>query len=439
MFGFPIAVLVGALAVVGAGLLFALYRSVSRGRRHGAEAAAAPGGSRRSAAVAWGAVHVSEPVHLDPRMTFARPGMRGPLFQYGGNGPGVELDVPFAVVAVQTTGFAPDAGDRIVEVAVARVDASGRISDEYSTLVDPGRDVGPIFMHGINGSDVRGAPTFEEIAGELLARMDGAIVVAHNAVIEERFLAAEFDRIGVQLPLNPALCALWLSRRTVDAPSDELTVLARAAGLPVTGGHGALTDVRTVARLLPQMLATAGEPLRFLTGTRPMPELECDAVPTPRIEESRGTSTWLAALIRKLPRSAAEAREADAQRYLDALTVALADGRIVGGESQALARLARTAGLGGAEVVALHRTFLDAVGAVARRNSILTTAEIRQLKTAASGLGLPEYFDDLRPTSPQDLIAARSVPVPRSAGDCGNCRAAGHHRATCPVLAPAGR
>ncbi|MCW2579680.1 MAG: hypothetical protein JWR82_1281, partial [Blastococcus sp.] len=262
---------------------------------------------------------------------------------------------------------------------------------------------------------------------------------AHNAVIEERFLAAEFDRIGVQLPLNPALCTLWLSRRTVDAPSDELTVLARAAGLPVTGGHGALTDVRTVARLLPQMLATAGEPLRFLTGTRPMPALECDAAPKPRIEDSRGTSTWLAALIRRLPRSAAEAREADAQRYLDALTVALADGRIVGGESQALTRLAATAGLGGAEVLALHRTFLDAVGAVARRNSILTTAEIRQLKTAASGLGLPEYFDDLRPTSPRDLIAARSVPGPRPAGDCGNCRAAGHHRATCPALAPAGR
>ena len=436
MFGVPIAVLVGGLGVVGAGLLLALYRSISAGRRRVAEADGDAG--RTSAPVTWGAVHVSEPVRLEPRMTFARPGMRGPLFQYGGDGPGVELDLPFAVVAVQTTGFSPDAGDRIVEIAIARVDAQGHLTDEYSTLVDPGRDVGPIFVHGINGSDVREAPTFEEIAGELLARMDGAIVVAHNAVVEERFLAAEFDRIGLRLPLNPALCALWLARQTIDAPSDELTVLARAAGVPVTGGHGALTDVRTVARLLPRMLAAAPEPPRFLTGARPLPELECDVPPRPRIEDARGASTWLAALIRRLPRST-EVPQAAAHRYLDALTVALADGRIVGGESQALARLAGTAGLGGAEVVALHRTFLDAVGAVARRNSILTTAEIRQLKTAASGLGLPEYFDDLRPTSPQDLIAARSVPVPRSGGACGDCRAAGHHRATCPALAPAGR
>ena len=34
-------------------------------------------------------------------------------------------------------------------------------------------------------------------------------------------------------------------------------------------------------------------------------------------------------------------------------------------------------------------------------------ARLRQLKTAASGLGLPDFFDDLRPTSPQDLLAAR--------------------------------
>ena len=275
MFGIPIAVLVGGLAVVGAALLFALYRSISSGRRR--VAADAPG--RASAPVTWGAVHVSEPVRLEPRTAFARPGMRGPLFQYGGNGPGVVLDLPFAVVAVQTTGFSPDAGDRIVEVAVARVDARGRITDEYSTLVDPGRDVGPIFVHGITGSDVREAPTFEEIAGELLARMDGAIVVAHNAVVEERFLAAEFGADRPPAAAEPGAGRAVAGPADAGRASDELSVLARSAGLPSTGGHGALTDVRTVAPLLPRMLAALPEPPRFLTGSRPLPELECDTPP----------------------------------------------------------------------------------------------------------------------------------------------------------------
>ena len=65
----------------------------------------------------------------------SEPGLRGPLFQYGGDGPGFEVEAPFAVVTIATTGFSPANGDRIVEIAVARVDASGRVCDEYATLV----------------------------------------------------------------------------------------------------------------------------------------------------------------------------------------------------------------------------------------------------------------------------------------------------------------
>jgi hypothetical protein len=55
----------------------------------------------------------------------------------------------------------------------------------------------------------------------------------------------------------------------------------------------------------------------------------------------------------------------------------------------------------------LHRRVLEHLRAATLQDVILTTAELRQLKTAASGLGLADYFDDLRATSPQDLLAAR--------------------------------
>src|SRR6478752_4370919 len=145
-----------------------------------------------------------------PRLAVAEPGDRGPLFQYGGDGSGFEIDAPFAVVAIATTGFSPANGDRIVEIAVARVDAAGLVSDEYATLVDPGRDVGPVFVHGISNSEVRDAPRFADIAGELLDRLDGAVVVLHDGAFVERFLDAEFARVGVDLPLAPALCSQWL-------------------------------------------------------------------------------------------------------------------------------------------------------------------------------------------------------------------------------------
>ena len=410
MFGVPMELLVGLLVTAGVGLLAALYLAERSSSRRAAQrkrhtASATHGIRTADIPTPRAAVQVTEP---EGRLAFAQPGMRGPLFQYGGDGAGFPVDAPYAVIDVETTGFSPARGDRIVEIAIARVDARGRIEDEYVTLVNPGRDVGPVFVHGISNSEVLDAPTFEEIAGELLARMDGAVVVAHNVTFEERFLAAEFARMGVPIPLNPALCSLWLARRTLRVPNHRLDTLSRAAGLPTSDAHTALADARTVAALLPQMLAVHGQPLRYLTGLRPMPELDREVGPTTRFGELRtGTDGWLTSMVARLPRSVVDAPAADAQRYVDALTAALADGRILGGEAQLLARLAGSAGIGADQVLALHRRCLEHMRATTLEDAILTTAELRQLKTGASGLGLPDFFDDLRPTSPQDLMAAR--------------------------------
>jgi DNA polymerase-3 subunit epsilon len=410
MFGVPIEVLVGASVVVGLVLLAALFlaeRASSRRAARRRQAATEARGTRTTPAVPTPRrpVDVVEPEGPVP---FAEPGMRGRLFQYGGDGPGFPVDAPFAVVSIETTGLSPAKGDRVVEIAVVRADASGRIEDEYVTLLDPGRDVGPVFVHGISTSEVLDAPTLDDVAGELLARMDGAVVVAHNAAVVERFLAAELARIGVTLPLNPALCSLWLARRTLRAPDQRLDTLARVAGLPVPDARTALTDARTVAALLPPMLAAHSGAPRYLTGLRPMPELATGAAPKTRFGDPRpGAGGWVASMVARLPRAVVDAPTADAQRYVDTLASALADGRILGGEGQLLGRLAGSAGIAADQVLALHRRFLGHLRACALENAILTTAELRQLRTAASGLGLPDFFDDLRPTSPQDLMAAR--------------------------------
>ncbi|MFD2094045.1 3'-5' exonuclease [Blastococcus deserti] len=411
MFGVPIEVLVGVLVATGLGLLAALFlaeRSSSRraARKRAARKRQAAGASRTPAVPARRTpVPVAEP---DGPLAFAEPGLRGGLFQYGGDASGLPVEAPYAVLAIETTGLSPAKGDRIVEIAVVRVDARGRVEDEYATLIDPGRDVGPLFVHGIANSDVLDAPTFEEVAGEVLARMEGAVVVAHNAAFVERFLAAELARMDVALPLNPALCALWLARRTMRTPDSRLPTLARAAGVPADDAHTARADARTVAALLPRLLGGMGTPPRYLTGLRALPELHRGAAPRIRAGEPRtGGDGWLASMVARLPRSVVEAPQADAQRYLDALVLALAEGRIVGGEAQHLLRLGGSAGLGAEQVLALHRRCLDHLRATALEGVILTTAELRQLKTVASGLGLADFFDDLRPTSPQDLLAAR--------------------------------
>src|SRR4051794_17519283 len=386
----------------------------------------------------------AEPRRPAVRIAVAEPGVRGPLFQYGGDGPGFEVDAPYAVVAIATTGFAPANGDRIVEIAVARVDAAGRVSDEYATLLDPGRDVGPMFVHGISTSEVRGAPTFADIAGEILDRLDGAVVVLHDGAFVERFLDAEFARAGVQLPLMPALCSEWLARRTLRTPDHTLRTLARHAGRTVLDTSSALGAVRTVAALLPQMLSVHGRPPRHLCGLRPLPELDILRDPATRpVEVREGTDGWMTTLLARRRQPTADA--IDAQRYVHTVTEALADGRLLGGEAQTLARLGASAGLGSPQVEALHERLLENLRAAALTDAILTTGQLRQLRTAAGALGLPTYFDELRPTSPQDLIAGRSaapsarVPAPAQSRPsvplCTHCHQDGHNRATCPERA----
>ena len=127
------------------------------------------------------------------------------------------------------------------------------------------------------------------------------------------------------------------------------------------------------------------------------------------------TDGWISSLLSRGRLPAAAPGELDTQRYLDTVIEALRDGRLLGGEAQTLTRLAGSAGLGAVQVESMHGWLLEHLRAAALTDAILTTGQIRQLRTAAAALGRPTYFDELRPTSPQDLMAGRSLPVPRDA------------------------
>lgn len=193
-------------------------------------------------------------------------------FAYGRQGDprqaGQTIDGPYAVLDFETTGVSPGGGDRIIEVAIVRVARDGRVLDEYSTLLDPeGRDTGPVHVHRIRNADVRGAPRFCDAAADILSRLEGAVVVAHNASFEQRFLDSELGRINTGIGHVPALCSLWLARQTLSLPNYKLETIARSARLSVADGHTALGDVRTVAALLPGMLGALGSPVYY--GTPP--------------------------------------------------------------------------------------------------------------------------------------------------------------------------
>lgn len=146
----------------------------------------------------------------------------------------------FAFVDVETTGV--DSSARVVEVAVQVVDL-GRVVSCFESLVDPGVPIPPFAtaIHGIDDAMVAHQPTLDELAPALAERCGGAVIVAHNASFDRRFLPF--------LAAQPSACSLRLATRVVpEAPNHRNQTLRSFFDVsdPLLRGrkaHRALADV----------------------------------------------------------------------------------------------------------------------------------------------------------------------------------------------------
>lgn len=169
----------------------------------------------------------------------------------------------YAVVDLETTGFDAVGEDRIVEIAIVRIDAVGRELGTYETLVNPGRTTGAIGVHRISDDMVARAPTFEQIASSVLAWLEGVVVVAHNAPFEDEFLSAEFARVGIRPPAQPALDTLPMAQSCVPTANHRLGTVCEWAGVRIDGAHTAVGDARATSQMLPRLLAARGAQVRW--------------------------------------------------------------------------------------------------------------------------------------------------------------------------------
>ncbi len=112
----------------------------------------------------------------------------------------------YAVVDVETTGLS--AHDRIVSAAVYRLDARGEVEDHWYTLVNPQRDPGPVWIHGLTADVLESAPLFADVAAEFSARLDGRVLVAHNAFFDWSMIAREYARSERTAPVRQRLCTI---------------------------------------------------------------------------------------------------------------------------------------------------------------------------------------------------------------------------------------
>lgn len=175
------------------------------------------------------------------------------------------FDSRLVFLDLETTGASADR-DRITEIGLIEV-AGSRLLQEWSTLVDPGCVIPPavVSLTGITDQMVAQAPTFADISAELLERLEGRLLVAHNARFDYAFLRAEFRRLGIRYR-SRVLCTVRLSRALFpEHRHHNLDSVIERFALSCSARHRALGDAQAVwafARELersvdPQRLAQA--------------------------------------------------------------------------------------------------------------------------------------------------------------------------------------
>jgi DNA polymerase-3 subunit epsilon len=172
-------------------------------------------------------------------------------------------DQVFSVVDVETSGLS-SRRHRILQVAVVTVRGDGTVIDTWSSPVRPalarvglGR-VGPTHIHGLRSRDLRQAPLWAQVAPRLVERLDGTVLVAHNARFDWSFVRRGLVRAGYHPPDAARLCTMRASR-SLDPErleSHRLPDVCARYGIAIARPHDALADAEATAALLPRLAVT---------------------------------------------------------------------------------------------------------------------------------------------------------------------------------------
>jgi DNA polymerase III subunit epsilon len=160
----------------------------------------------------------------------------------------------------ETTGLSPESGDRIIEIGCVEM-LNRRLSGrELHFYLNPQRrsHEDAVKVHGLSDEFLADKPLFASVVDELLAFVDGAEIIIHNASFDVGFLNEELRRL--ERPRFPDFVAritdsLSMAREMFPGKANSLDALCRRLEVDNSNRtlHGALLDAGLLAEVYIRM------------------------------------------------------------------------------------------------------------------------------------------------------------------------------------------
>ena len=163
------------------------------------------------------------------------------------------------VLDTETTGFDPDAGDRIVEIGAVELSGHVPTGRTYHQYINPERTMpeDAFAVHGLGDEFLADKPKFAEIGPAFLEFVGDSKLVIHNAAFDIKFLNAELSWMKApQIAWDRAVDTLAIARKRFPGSPASLDALCRRFGIDNSARtlHGALLDSEILAEVYLELI-----------------------------------------------------------------------------------------------------------------------------------------------------------------------------------------
>lgn len=175
------------------------------------------------------------------------------------------------VLDTETTGFDPEAGDRIVEIGAVELHNHVATGRTYHQYINPERSMPQeaFEVHGLGDDFLRDKPKFAEVGQAFLDFVGNAKLVIHNAAFDMKFLNAELGWMGLAtLPFDQAIDTLLIARKKFPGSPASLDALCRRFAIDNSARtlHGALLDSEILAEVYLELIGGRQPDFALATG-----------------------------------------------------------------------------------------------------------------------------------------------------------------------------